>query len=266
MWTLERSENKLEWESYKTGNTKQFFNIIMERSQRDALERDVDKFLNGKKEYKRRGVPWRRGYLFHGEPGCGKTSLILAITNAAKMDIYCMDLSMFRDDQELRNMFRKIPSKSAIVFEDIDALSDVVKKRKEPPPPPPVSLPISNADLSHMKGTLLANVINGMPKNAITLSALLNELDGIASCHGKILIMTTNALESLDGALVRPGRIDYKMELGRATREEIAMAFELYLNRTVDAEKLPKELDRKYTVAQVCNMIVTGELDEKIER
>jgi len=131
LWNLERSEKSLEWESYETGNHKTFSNIIMSKSRKVALENDVKSFLKGEELYKKRGVSWCRGYLFHGEPGCGKTSLIKAIANEAKMDIYCMDISVFNNDQELRTMFRKIPAKSVVVFEDIDASSDIVKKRDD---------------------------------------------------------------------------------------------------------------------------------------
>lgn len=253
LWNLERSEKSLDWESYETGNYKNFTNIIMSKARRDSLENDVKTFLSGEEEYKRRGVSWCRGYLFHGEPGCGKTSLIKAIANEARMNIYCMDLAIFKDDQEMRSMFRQIPAKSVVVFEDIDASSDIVKKRDEKGNAS--ESPDDIVDLS-------TGVLKIAKEKKISFSALLNELDGIACSHGRIIIMTTNHVDLLDPALIRPGRIDFKMELKKATLEEIRMALRLYKADDLLSEdvKLPEELDGKYTIAQMCNMIVMNQL------
>ena len=53
----------------------------------------------------------------------------------------------------------------------------------------------------------------------MSLSGLLNALDGVASQEGRILIMTTNHIEKLDSALIRPGRIDLRLELNYADSE-----------------------------------------------
>jgi chaperone BCS1 len=59
----------------------------------------------------------------------------------------------------------------------------------------------------------------------VTLSGLLNALDGVAAQHGRIVVMTSNHPERLDPALVRPGRIDVKVELGHADDTQIATMF-----------------------------------------
>jgi mitochondrial chaperone BCS1 len=59
----------------------------------------------------------------------------------------------------------------------------------------------------------------------ISLSGLLNAIDGVASHEGRVLIMTTNCPEKLDGALIRPGRVDMKIEFSLATEEQIRELF-----------------------------------------
>lgn len=233
IWYLERGGETLYWNGRTVENHKTFSNIIMDTYRKKALEKDLRLYLNSEALYKKRGVSWCRGYLFHGEPGCGKTSLIKAIANEVKYKIYSVDLGMIKDDQEMRTVFRGISSQSVVVFEDIDASAKVVKKRQ----------PNENGEDS-----------------SLSLSVLLNELDGISNNHGRILIMTTNHLESLDPALIRPGRIDFQMELKKANMEEIALGFEIYTDRKISTDDLDPSWDGQFTIAEMCNKIVKGEL------
>lgn len=256
LWNVERGEKQLDWESYSTGNYKRFNNIIMRPERLDSLTKDVTSFLESEDSYKKRGVSWCRGYLFHGEPGCGKTSLVKAIANEAKMDIYCMDLSIIENDQEMRTMFRKIPAKALVLFEDIDTSTDIVKKRNGATNPtvPPIIMPAESSQIESIF----------VKKKTLSLSALLNELDGVTCNHGRVVIMTTNHIEVLDPALIRPGRIDVQMELKRANLQEISQAYKLYADKDVPTEKISLRLHEKFTVAQICNKILTGELDEEL--
>jgi len=75
-------------------------------------------------------------------------------------------------------------------------------------------------------------------KQGISLSGLLNAIDGVASHEGRVLVMTTNHPEKLDDALIRPGRVDMQVEFSLATR---AQAQEIFVRMyTNDREKLSK--------------------------
>ncbi|MED6205746.1 hypothetical protein PIB30_020533 [Stylosanthes scabra] len=81
---------------------------------------DLDKFVNGKEFYKRIGKPWKRGYLLHGPPWTGKTSLVAAMANYLSYDIYDLDLTAVSSNKELKNLILGMSNRSILVMEDID--------------------------------------------------------------------------------------------------------------------------------------------------
>ena len=100
---------------------------------------------------------------------------------------------------------------------------------------------------------------------SLTLSGLLNVLDGIKGLHSQIKIMTTNHKDTLDEALIRPGRIDIAIELNLASKEckmsvylliylGIQHAYKKYINVDIEIDSILNIYDEKYTVAQICNM------------
>lgn len=66
--------------------------------------------------------------------------------------------------------------------------------------------------------------------NRVTLSGLLNALDGVASSEGRIVFMTTNYLERLDAALIRPGRVDLKEYIGYCTEDQLEQMYRRFYN------------------------------------
>jgi hypothetical protein len=93
---------------------------------------------------------------------------------------------------------------------------------------------------------------------AITLSFLLNLLDGVLETPGRILVITSNYPEKLDKALVRPGRIDVKIEFKNASREVIReMVARFYSNPDLALDVIPCELDNVFTPAEVMESLCT---------
>lgn len=137
------------------------------------------------------GIPYRRGHLYYGPPGNGKTSLIKAIAGHFKMNIKVLNLTSSNiDDSNLSTLLAN-STEDIILIEDIDS---VIKGRE-------------------VSGDTLTN--------ALTFSGVLNALDGIISSNGRIIIMTTNHIEDLDEALIRPGRIDEKIYIGNGSLYQI---------------------------------------------
>lgn len=183
-------------------------------------------FLNSREWYAQRGVPYRRGYLLHGPPGCGKTSYIMALAGKLEYDICQMNLSNSAlSDERLSYLLNVAPPKSIILLEDIDA-----------------------AFLSREDIDLNKSAYQGLGR--VTLSGILNVLDGVASSEERILFMTTNYPEKLDPALTRPGRVDMKFYIGYASNEQLIRAFERFYpdgirgKHFVDAIETAKKLVR----------------------
>jgi ATP-dependent 26S proteasome regulatory subunit len=136
--------------------------------------------------------------MLYGPPGTGKTSLIKAIATKYKSSICILSLRNISDSQ-FRNALAQVDSRDIVVIEDIDAFaishSRVNKKVKNP-----------GSDDDDI---------------ALTLSGLINAIDGLASGEGRILIATANHPELLDSALTRPGRFDLKVEIGYMTNESM---------------------------------------------
>jgi ATP-dependent 26S proteasome regulatory subunit len=191
----------------KTNKT--FDSIILNLE--ESIKDDIYNFLNRRKWYDEMGVSYKRGYLLHGNPGTGKTSVILAIANLAKYDIYQMDLSKFNSINDLDEAFEKLPSDCCVVLEDIDCMISSVNSR-------------SGID----KGDKESENKKSKTKEYIPLNAILNYLDGVYNNDGRIYILTTNYIERLDKALIRPGRMDRTFHLTNCTHVQIINLFKFY--------------------------------------
>ena len=187
--------------------TRTFDHVILEGTTKKELLDDINRFSASKARYGRVGVTWKRGYLLHGEPGTGKTSVISAIANTTNRDIYLMNLSQLRSDEELHSALLGVPSESVVVFEDIDC----------------------DGQLAHDRQNVHKQ--QNYEDRKVTLKGLLNELDGLASAEGRITILTTNHVDLLDAALIRPGRVDKRFHLGPATASTAANIIKLFFDR-----------------------------------
>jgi chaperone BCS1 len=169
--------------------------VVLRAGQMEDLIADVRRFLEQRAWYIQRGVPYRRGYMLFGPPGTGKSSAVVAIASALGMDIAVLNLNgLGMDDKELSELLAEVPANSLVLIEDIDC-------------------------------AFIARSAGEDKANKITFSGLLNAIDGVSAGEGRILFATTNHPERLDPALVRPGRIDRKVEIGLADRDQIRRIF-----------------------------------------
>jgi chaperone BCS1 len=108
------------------------------------------------------------------------------------------------------NAVHEVPANSVLLFEDIDCMKGSKAR------------PAANSGVSDIR-TVTSNE-SAANQNGVTLSGLLNVLDGFYAPTNVLFVMTTNHVETLDAALLRPGRIDYKLFLGKATdRQKIEL-------------------------------------------
>ena len=219
--------------------------VMDEDTKREVLE-DIAEYLapRTRRWYANRGIPYRRGYLLYGAPGTGKSSLSLALAGRFKVAIYIVSLnSPMMNEENLASLFSELPSRCVVLLEDIDTAGLTHTRDDQEPEKVAVKSKSSKSGKSEV-----ALVAKEESRGRISLSALLNVLDGVASQEGRVLIMTTNHVDKLDEALIRPGRVDMKIEFRLADRAMMAALFRsIYTKVEGDDAKLPpkKELEMK---------------------
>jgi len=162
--------------------------VVLNTTLKNSILKDITTWRDSKDEYNRRGIAHKRGHCYFGPPGTGKTTLARAIAIEYEMDVYNVNLNNIDGDDDMLSMFTEVNPNSILLFEDMDAYFDMREK--------------VNKD------------------SKITFSGLLNALDGAISLNNVLIIITTNHVEKLDPALLRPGRIDVIKELGFAKTAE----------------------------------------------
>ncbi|KAL2348556.1 hypothetical protein Fmac_002556 [Flemingia macrophylla] len=183
------------WRTSDLTHPASFDTLALDPEQKQAIIGDLDRFLWRKELYKKVGKPWKRGYLLYGPPGTGKSSLIAAMANHLKFDVYDLELSSVYSNSELLRVLSETSNRSIIVIEDIDCNKEVHVRSDS----------YSDYDRNHVK----------VKTRRFTLSGLLNYMDGLWSSGGeeRIIIFTTNHRERIDPALLRPGRMDMHIHL-----------------------------------------------------
>ncbi|KAE8406609.1 hypothetical protein BDV37DRAFT_280878 [Aspergillus pseudonomiae] len=204
--------------------------IVLEQNLKNQIINDVQDYLlpSTRKWYQSRDFPYRRGYLFHGPPGTGKSSFCLAIASLVQLDIYVIDLTVNGlDDNALAFLFQCLPKRCIVLFEDVDQAG--IEKRKSEKPFGEIS-----EETNSEEDIVVEAQDRKRPLNSITLAGLLNVIDGVSAHEGRILIMTTNHIHQLDPALKRPGRVDMEVFLGCAGWFAIAELFLLMYSEPAD--------------------------------
>ncbi|KAH8805965.1 BCS1 N terminal-domain-containing protein [Xylogone sp. PMI_703] len=209
--------------------------VVLDEAQKLELLADINEYLSPAtaRWYANRGIPYRRGYLFHGPPGTGKTSLTAAIAGIFGLVIHVVSLlEPTLTEEELGMLFTNLPARSIILLEDIDTAG---LERRQEPEEDEKSTKTGRDELDVVTLTKAFKRANQQTeeerKKGISLSGLLNILDGVSSAEGRVLIMTTNHPERLDDALIRPGRVDHQVAFTNATQSQAKELFErMYTN------------------------------------
>ena len=180
--------------------------VFLEQHKKDILLKTIDDFVKEEQWYLDNGIPYHLGILLYGSPGTGKSSLIKAIASYLSYDIYYLPVSNL---SKLNDCMDTLPEKSILVIEDIDCEKALHHR--------------TNRDEGTDGTQTQKRAKNAQESNDelsfVNFSDVLNVIDGVCSAHGRILITTTNHIDKLDPALIRPGRIDLRLELGHVTRE-----------------------------------------------
>ncbi|KAL1523526.1 hypothetical protein AB1Y20_018463 [Prymnesium parvum] len=187
--------------------------VVLDDGVAEHIIADVRSFVSSSQWYIDRGIPYRRGYLMYGAPGCGKSSFVAALAGELGYDICVLNLSdAGLTDDRLAHALSTTPPQSLVLLEDVDAafVERDPKDRRS----------------SH-----------------VTFSGLLNALDGVAAGEERTVFMTTNHLERLDPALIRPGRVDVIHHIGPASASQARRMFlKFFPDEATLAEEFVAEL------------------------
>lgn len=175
--------------------------VILDQGVKETIVADVRDFLGRQQWYVDRGIPYRRGYLLYGPPGSGKSSFIHALAGELDFGVAMINLSeRGMTDDKLTQMLTRLPPRTFLLLEDADAA--FVNRRQ-------------------VDG-------DGYSGASVTFSGLLNALDGVAAGEERIAFLTTNHIDRLDEALIRPGRVDMTVRIGEATRYQAAQMWDRF--------------------------------------
>lgn len=234
-----------------------FDNVFFE--ERVQVQHRTKFFLENRGWYDKKGIPYTLGFLFHGPPGCGKTSSVKAVANEGRRHIVNIQLSEIKTKQQLQHLFFNddihvyngsntekytIPvSERLYVIEDIDAMGDTVLRREW-------KKPTFDTPKQKASGDPFLDREQESEKETIDLSFLLNLLDGTLEANGRILIITTNFPERIDRALIRPGRIDMIVHFKKCSIDVVKEMANAFYEKDVPIPDEPS-LSYKWSPAEV---------------
>lgn len=198
------------WSRQSTRPSRPLHTVSLDHQQKDDVVEDINEYLHPAtaRWYAARGIPHRRGvsnallliadltdwsqYLFHGPPGTGKTSLSFALAGVFALEVYCLSLNdKDLTESELCSLFDSLPDRCIVLLEDIDSAG--LKREEEP-----VVVEVAEEKKPDVEPSAKPAAKTESPSGSISLSALLNVIDGAAAHEVRYLKTTGEAYTDLE--------------------------------------------------------------------
>lgn len=225
----------------------------------------VDRFLQSEDVYIDHGIPYKKGILLHGMPGTGKSSIGYALAHTFNLNIYKLDYKCLESESNFVKAINDIPSKSLVIIEDIDTYKFAKDRRNQKNNSNPIEESAETLNnISKNLDTILTSTegddkshssLSLSSLNSIQMESVLHALDGYTCLHGCIIIFTTNYMNRVDSAMLRPGRIDHHYEFTYADSNQIKNILEYFEQ---------EHLINKYIIDDKPIQITTAELIQNV--
>lgn len=245
----------------------------------DNIMKKIDFFLNNKEWYDKKGIPYNLGIILYGEPGCGKTRFIKQLMNYTGrhgIDIklnnkFCFNtLKNIIHNENITDEYIIPQEKRIIIFEDIDSMCNILKDRDlikneiEEKKKLEINKNNTNSTSTNTDNNKLSFDVNNKLNNN-NLSFFLNIIDGLNECSGRIIVMTTNKIDYLDKAIIRPGRIDIKINFLKYETRDVCGIINKFWGKDYDIGDIKESVSMKYTSAEIINIFRTTECFDDIK-
>lgn len=277
--------NELKYTQIPFTSTKTFDNMFF--AQKDDLLSRIDYFMENRDTYNKVGMPYTLGFLFHGSPGTGKTSAIKAMANYMNRHVIIIPTQLVQDNDTLTNVFLSLRinnvdvpfEKRIYVFEEVDcgAWKDIVLQREYLDHS---DGSISNANTNTNMNTNICRkgyaentsicivdnassekpiLINAKPENKkqeLKLANILEILDGIVETSGRVIVFTSNFPERLDKALLRPGRVNFKIEFTKMEKQHVNEMYKYWFGKNIRKDIYESMEDYKFSQAELGELFI----------
>ena len=272
LYTSIINKDILDFSKFIFESTKNFDNLFFE--EKELIIKRLQQYSNIE-TYKKLGIPHTLGFLFYGEPGCGKTSCIKAMANHLNRSIVSINLKHVNSIEELRKLFLSQQiggwamdrNKRLYVFEEMDCSVDESenpfldrKLQKD------VRVNKEDDNLDKLAKALLKDDKSKKVSCKITTGEVLELLDGIAETDDRIIIFTTNHPEKIDKAFMRPGRIDMCVEFKKLRRVDINNLYKLWFNKSIGEKALSKIKDYSISQAEFGKLCFENNAEKVLEK
>lgn len=206
--------------------------VFLDKNVIENIKNDINKFIKSENIYDSYGIPYKRNYLLYGLPGTGKTSLIFALASYLNMGVSIFSFVPGIDDTIFMKCINSLSKNSILLLEDIDGV------------------------FTHRTRDYNNN-------SMISFSGVLNTLDGMGRKDKLLTFMTTNLKDNLDSALLRPGRVDYKLEFTYTTQFQISRMYDLFIKNDTHKKEFMNHLKTKKITTCVLQKFLFEYREEK---